>query len=450
MKKTYMKISELLRRFLHRLQGQIDRQTDMVLEQRHTDWGLIGSSVIIGLMVGFFIVLFHLTMIWFEGLFHKIYLLTHELTVIRFFAFPLIAALGGLMVGLLRVTAFRKVRGEGLTAVVYAVRYQHGILKGILAVRTMIQSAISISSGGGGGREAPTILIGASLGSQIGQWLRLRPEHLRILSVAGSAAAIGGIFNAPLGGIVFAVEVIVGYLNLQSFIPIVLASVMSTATARFFLGDAPLLIAPPLTVLTIRDYGLLAAAGIFTGLGAVYFLKSYRLTHIGLRKTLKRIPPVWRPALGGLMAGSLLSLLPTMLETSYDPVNQAIAGEGFWLIALLTFLLKPASAAFTIGSGGEGGTFAPVLKAGAMIGACTGMATSLLFQNISVGLYALVGSASLIAGTYYAPLTGAILIFEVCRNYELLLPLMFAAVFAVFIVKRFHVSTFNPNRRLRD
>ncbi|MBX7150674.1 chloride channel protein [bacterium] len=417
---------------------------------RHTDAGLLLSATVIGVVIGLFIVVFHWMMLSFESVFHSIFVATSEFPLMRFLAFPFIAGLGGLAVGLLNRTVFQNLNSEGIPTVVYAMHYEKGIIRGLHAVKTMLNAALSISSGGGAGRESPTILLGASLGSRIGQLLQLRTDHLKLLSAAGAAAAIGGIFNAPLGGIVFAVEVIVGQLHLQSFVPIVISSVMATATARFFLGNNALLVEPPVVSITFTDYLLLALAGMISGGVAIFFLKSYRLTVITIKRVLGKLPDIWKPSIGGLLAGSILAALPTMLETTYDPINKAIAGNGILWISALTILLKPVSAAITLGSGGEGGTFAPAMKTGAMFGFCFGTGIAYLIPGTAPGVYALVCASALIAGTFYAPLTGALVVFEICRNYEMLIPLIFAAIFSVFIVNRAKIHTFNPNQKKHE
>lgn len=437
-----------LQRWLESASQKLIHLAEIFFMQRHTDAGFLLSAVIIGIAIGSVISLFHWIMILFQSFFHHLFEATTHIPIIRFFAFPLIAGLGGLAVGILNRSVFREYGGEGIPSVAQAIHHRDGRMSMVLSLKTMLTAALSISSGGGAGREAPTVLLGASLGSGIGQLLKLRAGQLRLLCAAGSAAAIGGIFNAPLGGIVFAVEVILGRLNLKSFVPVVVSSVMATATARLFVGNRPLLTEPPLATITLKDFFFLAVAGIISGWVAIYFLKLFRLTRIGVVRSLERVPLVWRPAMGGVAAGTLVAFLPTLLETTYDPINEAIAGRGIFWIAAATFLLKPISAALTLGSGGEGGTFAPAMKVGAMFGFCLGYLLNLVFPDIPPGVYAMVCAAALISGTFYAPLTGAIVLFEISRNYSMLLPLLFAAIFSAWIVHRRKVHTFNPNQRM--
>jgi CIC family chloride channel protein len=411
---------------------------------RHTEYGLIVSSTILGIAVGFAIAIFHLSVAFCEGIFDKFFLAANTYPVLRYLFFPFIVAAGGLMVGVLNSTLFKGVEDEGLDSVVNAVSRDGVLIHRRSSLKAILTAAFSIGSGGGAGREAPTILLGASVGSNLGRLLRLRSDQLRILGAAGASAAISGIFNAPLGGIVFGIETIIGEVSVNAFVPLVIASVMATGTSRLFLGDSPILVAPPVQSVQLQDYFLLALVGMLSGGIALYYLKSYNWCFDKTEELLKRFPDYLRPALGGLAQGILVALLPTMLETTYDPINLAIAGTGTLLIAALSVLIKPFSTAITLGSGGAGGTLAPALKIGALFGFAFGFLLRLVVPGTSPGLYALVSTAAVLAGCYRMPLTGGILVFEICRNYNLILPLMFASIFATFVVQRAKVSTFNP------
>jgi chloride channel protein, CIC family len=411
---------------------------------RHTEYGLIVSSTVLGISVGVAIAAFHLAVSFFEGVFDKFFLAANTYPVLRYVFFPFIVAAGGLIVGILNATFFKGVKDEGLDSVVKAVSQNGAQLHRRSSFKAILTAAFSIGSGGGAGREAPTILLGASVGATLGRVLRLRSDQFRILGAAGAAAAISGIFNAPLGGIVFAVETIIGEVSVSAFVPLVIASVMATATSRLFLGNSPILVAPPTQFVQLHDYFLLAIAGILSGGIALYYLKSYNWCFVKTQKLLEGFPEFLRPALGGLAQGCLVALLPTMLETTYDPINLAIAGTGTLLVAALSVLIKPFSTAITLGSGGAGGTLAPALKIGALFGFAFGFLQKLVIPSTSPGLYALVSTAAVLAGCYRMPLTGAILVFEISRNYNLILPLMFGAIFSAFVVQRSRIQTFNP------
>lgn len=435
---------------------------------RHTDYGLLISSAVVGIIIGVFVAIFHSAIDIAGDFFDDLINQTKSKGYWYLIVFPLVPAVGGLGVGILRRSVFRKATHEGLHSVVDALIHKDGKIDWRNSLKSIIYAALSISSGGGAGREGPTIVLGASLGSSFAQVFKLRPQQLRVLCGSGAAAAISAIFNAPLGGIVFALEAIIGETRIRTFAPLVISSVLATATVRVLVGNKPLLTTPELTAVTLQDYLLLAVLGMLSGFMAIYYLKSYYLTESAIKNKLKKFPDILRPVVGGFMVGIVLLLLPTMWETNYDPVNYVIAGNGkpliensvfeylrplfsseyliiLWMIvAAATFLIKPISNALTLGSGGAGGTMAPVIKAGAMFGFCFGAVASLFVPGVSPGLYALVGAAAVLAGTYQIPLTGGIVLFEICHNYDMILPLIFSSVFAAFIVQKFGGRTFNP------
>lgn len=412
---------------------------------RHTDYALLLIACAVGIIIGVFIAIFHVVMMYAEQLFHSVFLSANRFTHFGSYVFPLVTALGGLGVGLINRTLFRNVHGEGLGTLIEAINVGRGRIDWRNSIKSILTAALSIASGGGAGREGPTVLLGSSLGSALGQAFQLRPDKLRILCAAGAAAAISGIFNAPLAGVIFALEAVTGELRLRSFIPLVISSVLATAVSRIFVGNTPLLHAALPAPPALGEYILLALAGMASGLVAVFYLRLFHKAHTLITRVLGRLPQVWRPAVGGLVAGGFAVALPTMLETTYTPINQALAGHLPLWIALATVLLKPLSNAVTLGSGGAGGTFAPALKTGAMFGFGFGMALSFVLPGVQPGLFALVCAGAVLAGTWKIPLTAAVLLCEISNNYEVMLPLLFSAVFAVFVVERISgLRTFNP------
>jgi CIC family chloride channel protein len=435
---------------------------------RHTDYGLLLSSAAVGIIIGIFVAIFHSAIDFAGEFFEDIITQSKKNAYWYLIVFPFIPAIGGLGVGLLRKYFFRIATHEGLHSVVDALIHRDGRIDWRNSFKSIIFAALSISSGGGAGREGPTVVLGASLGSTFAQLLKLKPQQLRVLCGSGAAAAISAIFNAPLGGIVFALEAVIGETRIRTFAPLVISSVLATATMRVLIGNHPLLLTPELSAVTLNDYFLLAIVGMLSGFIAIYYLKVYHTTESAIKNRLKKFPDYLRPAIGGLLVGIILLMLPTMWETNYDPVNYAIAGKGTPLInnsifeylmpffnkeyiivialmvAAATVLIKPISNAITLGSAGAGGTMAPVIKTGAMFGFCFGAIINIFFPELSPGLYALVGAAAVLSATYQLPLTGGIVLFEICHNYDLILPLIFASVFAAFIVQKSNVKTFNP------
>lgn len=417
---------------------------------RHTEAGLIFIAAIVGAAVGGSVVVFHEAVAYAEGFFRAFFAQASSTGWLRFVLFPVITAAGGLAVGALRASLFSKIPDDDLVTVERSVQGHTETTDRQGWVKAIVTSAISIGSGGGAGREAPTVVVGASVGSSLSHLFRLHREHQRTLSGAGTAAAISGIFNAPLGGVLFAVELIFGDLRLRSFIPLVVSSVMSTAIVRLFLGNESILVSPAYSAVSLSDFAILAVAGMASGGIALYFLRMFRWWHDRTQHFVSRWPVMLRPAIGGLGAGMLVAFLPSLLETTYQAVNEAIRGQGVLVLAALTVLVKPVSAALTLGSGGAGGTFAPALKTGALFGFCVGTLLSFVIPNVNPGTYALVCTAAVLAGTYRIPLTAAILVFEVSQNYELILPLLFASVFAAFVIGRAKIPSFHPADQRSD
>lgn len=456
--RTYRQASRAVRKgnvYIRRLGRTLYNLLSKASLYRFTDDALLLSSSIAGIVVGLVIVAYHKVLELFELGLHSLApgaweTFSWDNPVIPWTAFllPVITGLGGLLVGFLKKTVFADVEHKGLASVTASLRDTANPLTWRHSLHAIVLSTISIATGGGAGREAPTVVLGSSVSSGLARIGQMDRRHIRILGAAGAAAAISGIFNAPLGGILFAVEAITGELRARTFLPIVIASVLATTTVRTILGNDPLLLEPQMSALELLDYPLLAAAGILSAFVAVFYLRAYRKTYTMTKDRLAKYPEMVRPAIGGFAAGLPLIFLPWLLETTYQPINMAIAGEMntvWWigiLLALATIFLKPITNAITLASGGEGGTFAPALKVGALFGFVFGFAIDSV-TGAPIGLYALVCAGAVLAGTFRAPLTGGILLFEVSGNYGLLLPLLFSSVVSVYIVKRLGVTTFN-------
>lgn len=471
MKKLYNRIYS----FFSLLISKAKEKTSPVFESferidqyKSSDYSIIVISAIIGIVIGFFVYVFHLTMEFAESFFTVIRVSASSYLGWYLLIIPFIPALGGLFIGIMRKWVFKGINVDDLNTVVHSLIHNHGKIDWRNALKSILFAGASIGSGGGGGREGPTIALGASIGSSLAQLIGLKRENRRVLCGAGAAAAISGIFNAPLGGIVFALEAVIGDVGLKSFVPIVISSVLSTAVSRIFLGDSALLIAPTMIEVRFFDYLYLAGLGILSGFVAIYFIKTFNATSKSFKKRTAKYPELLKPVIGGFSVGILLMFLPTLLETTYNPINHAIGWKvnqlsensifSFFtrvltienaalfgvLAAFSTILLKPISAALTISSGGAGGAFAPSIKVGAMAGFCFGYLLRFVSPGASPELFAIVGAGGVLAGTYQLPLSAGIICFEITKNHELLLPLIYSSVFSSFIVQKMKQRTFNP------
>ncbi len=347
-----------------------------------------------------------------------------------------IPAIGGLLVGLLAHYFEKGEKGEGIPNVIDAVASKGGVIKGNIAIKKIVGSALSIGTGGAGGREGPIVQIGASIASAFGQMLHLSPDRLKIIVGCGAAAGLSAAFNAPLGGALFAMEIILRTFRAQTFSPIIIASVIATALSRSYLGNEPAFEIPTYELLNNLEFGFYIILGLLAGLTSVYFVKVFYSIE-GFFANLKKMPPYFKTALGGLIVGIIGVYLPGVYGFSYVSIDSVLDARLTLLIVMLLLFLKPIATATTIGSGGNGGTFAPSLFTGAMLGGAFGIIINNIFPNLTApaGAYALVGMGAVVAGTTNASLTALIMVFEMTNNYKIILPLMLTIIISTTLSK---------------
>ncbi|MBN1448000.1 MAG: chloride channel protein [Bacteroidetes bacterium] len=392
----------------------------------------------IGIAAGGVILLFNWTVEFAGNHFLDLFALSHENEYWQYLLIPLIPALGGLAVGLLQTYVFKTKPGHGVPEVILASRFSRGRIQRRVILQKLLTGALSIGSGGGGGREGPIIHVGAAVGISIANLFRLTRDQSRTLIACGAAAGISGIFNAPMGGVMFVLEVILGDFRLKTFTPVVVSAVAATAITRNAYGSFTLVSAPSGFSIQLPEYLLFAVLGVIMGLMSAYFT-SVIMTVEKLSHRHLRMAEVLRPATGGLLVGILILFLPEMMEQSYTPVNEALhATLPIWLMLVVAFL-KPWHTAITTGTGGTGGVFAPALKSGAMIGSVFGLSMMLLFPDLvkTPTAYALSGMGAILAGTMHAPLTGILILIEISNDYSIVLPAMLTSILATVIAQRF-------------
>jgi chloride channel protein, CIC family len=355
------------------------------------------------------------------------------------FAIPFITAFGGLLVGLYNTFIVKSRSGHGLASVIKAVAQNDGIINRKLWFHKTLTSVLSIGTGGGGGREAPIVQVGAAIGSAVAQILRFSPTKTRTLLGCGAAAGLAAVFNAPIGGVMFAIEVLLGDFSVKTFSPIVVAAVIGTVISRSFLGNSPTFHVPEYRLVSNTELLFYFFLGVLAGLSAVMFIRIFYVIEEWFERIEKRweIPSWLMPAIGGLMTGLISMWLPGLYGFSYAAINNAVRGHETWANMAGIYFLKPVVAALTVGSGGSGGMFAPAMKMGAMLGGMYGQIVHKLLPSITgvSGAYALVGMGALTAGIMRAPLTVILILFEVTGNYEIVLPIMFAAVTSSLIAR---------------
>jgi len=398
---------------------------------------LILIAACIGVAVGGVIILFNWSIEFAGDQFLKLFALSQRNEYWQYLLIPLIPALGGLLVGMLQTWVFKSEASHGVPEVILASRFSRGRIRRRALFQKLITGALSIGSGGGGGREGPIVHVGAAVGMSIAQLLRLTKDQSRTLIACGAAAGIAGIFNAPMGGVMFVLEVILGDFRLKTFTPVVVSAVAATAITRNAYGSFTLVSAPVGFSIALPEYLLFALLGLVMGLSSVYFTQVIIFVEKHGRR-LRQIPKVLRPAAGGLVAGVLIMFLPELMEQTFRPVNQALhASLPIWMMIVIA-LLKPWHTAATTASGGTGGVFAPTLKSGAMLGASFGLMMMMLFPSLvlSPTAYALSGIGAMLAGTMHAPLTGILILIEISNDYSIVLPAMLTAIIATVIAQR--------------
>ncbi len=374
--------------------------------------------------------------------------------------FVLIPVVGGLIAGPIIAYVAPEAKGHGVPEVMQAIALKGGRIRPVVVVAKAAASAFCIGSGGSAGREGPIVQVGAAMGSSIGQWLRLSEDRIRNLVACGAAAGIAATFNAPIAGVLFAVEIILGELHMGMLGNVVISAVTASTVERVFLGERPAFDIPVYGIQTPWEVLLYAALGVLAAFVAVGFI--HLLYWFEDRFDEWNFPDALKPAVGGLLLGALAFGYPPFLGRLGIPAGEALAGlpimeniphifgagfpviEGallgklsFALLFLLIFL-KPLATSLTLGSGNSGGVFAPSLFTGAALGGAFGRLVEMLFPSLTsgAGAFAVVGMAAVFAGAARAPFTAILIVFEMTDDYRIILPLMAAVVISVLVAER--------------
>jgi CIC family chloride channel protein len=349
---------------------------------------------------------------------------------------PLVPMVGGLIVGPIVYKFAVEARGHGVPEVMLAVARKGGIIRPRVALAKSIASAICIGSGGSAGREGPIVQIGSAIGSSIGQLFKMSGSRVKILVGCGAAAGISAVFNAPIAGVIFALEVILGDFAVKTFSPVLLSSVVASVVSRTFLGNHPAFDVPDYTLVSAWEIPLYMLLGTVCGSVAVLFTTILHKTEELFERI--RVKPYLKPAIGGLILGIIGVFYPQVFSDGYEAIRLTLYGNMVIWLMLILILLKIIATSLTLGSGNSGGIFAPSLFIGAVTGGAFGYFIHQMFPDITAteGAYALVGMAALVGGTTHAPITAILIIFEMTSDYRIILPLMVAVVFSTLVARR--------------
>lgn len=409
---------------------------------------LVATALIVGLGAGFGAVIFRWLIGWFTTL--SFTTARSALDFMGRYYVIIIPAVGGLFVGPMIYFFAREAKGHGVPEVMEAIAMHGGRIRPIVVVIKSLASSICIGSGGSVGREGPIVQIGSALGSTLGQILRLSDDRIRNLVACGAAGGIAATFNAPIAGVLFALEIILGEFSVGYFSTVVISSVTASIIGHVFLGDEPSFPVPPYSMVSPWELLLYAVLGVAAAFVAVAFTHTlYKFEDIF---DAWRFPEYLKPMAGGLGMGIIGLYFPDLFGVGYGAIERALLGEILGGTVLLLLVLKVIATSLTIGSGGSGGVFAPSLFIGSMLGAAYGVAVHHWLPTLTAapGAYALVGMAAVFAGAARAPITSIIILFEMTDDYRIILPLMFATVISTLLsehLSRESVYTLKLTRR---
>jgi CIC family chloride channel protein len=354
----------------------------------------------------------------------------------------LVPVIGGLAVVFLVKKFAPEARGHGVPEVMDAIFYKEGRIRPVVAGVKSLASALAIGSGSAVGREGPIIQIGASLGSSIGQLIRLEAWQRITLVAAGAGAGIAATFNTPIGGVIFAVELMMPEVSTRTFLPVALATGTATFLGRLFFGDFPAFDVPPVGTLAVHAsavyiLGLYAVLGVLVGVAAAAFIRGLhraedlfeRVSNPYLRAT------IGMGVVGLMMYAYLRATGHYHIEgVGYATIQDVLLGTltSAPLLALLS-ASKLLATSLSLGSGSSGGIFSPSLFMGATLGGAFGALCHAAFPaaDISIAAFAMVGMGAMVGGGTGAAMTAVTMIFEMTRDYEIVVPLIMTVAISI-------------------
>ena len=348
----------------------------------------------------------------------------------------LVPVLGAIGVTFLVTNFAPEAKGHGVPEVMDAIYYKGGVIRPIVALVKSLASAIAIGSGASVGREGPIIQIGSALGSTFGQIIRMPAGQRIALVAAGAGAGIAATFNTPIGGVMFAIELMMPEVSVETFLPVAIATGTATFVGRWFFGDAPAFLVPPLQAMAADANALLvlilfAVLGALSGVAAAGFIRGLHLAEDLFDRIKSRY---LRHMLGMLILGVLMYLLFRTLGqyyvdgVGYATVQAVLAGQisTFWLLGLLA-VCKLLATSLSLGSGSSGGIFSPSLFMGATLGGgFAALLNTFLPLQLSVPAFAMVGMGAMVGGGTGAVMTAVTMIFEMTRDYSIVMPMIVA------------------------
>jgi len=404
---------------------------------------VIFLSIIIGILAG-------LAAIILKGSVHLIqaFLKSGFLPNYLYFIYPLV---GLLLTVIISRYIFKESLGHGITDIIYSISKRLSLIRQSKIYTRMVTSAITVGFGGSVGLEAPIVVTGSAIGSNVSKFMHMNYNHRTLLVGCGAAAAISAIFNSPIAGVIFCFEVIVTGITIRGFIPLLIASVCGSLVSLALSAEAILFSFDLKDNFKASDTPLYIILGIACGLISLYFT---RITYAVEKQIIKIKNYIGRGLFGGIILGIIIILFPPIYGEGYEVILALLNGETesilgnnlfihnadqtitFGLFLFGVIMIKPVASAITIGSGGSGGIFAPSL----FLGGVSGFLMALLINTISgselvsYSNFTLVGMCGVMSGVLHAPLTGIFLIAEITSGYILFVPLMIVSAISFITI----------------
>ncbi len=400
--------------------------------------------LVVSFLVGLFTAAAALILKWI--IHHIQHLLTENMqTSGANYLYLLYPIIGILLAGLFVKYILKDDISHGVTKILYAISQRKSRIKPHNTWSSVIASSVTIGFGGSVGAEAPIVLTGSAIGSNLGRFFKMEQKTLMLLVGCGAAGAIAGIFKAPIAGLIFTIEVLMLDLTMASVLPLLITSVTAATVSYIFTGPNAMFEFTQTEQFTMHRIPYVLLLGVFCGLGSLYFTRSMRFAE----KIFRKVGNYWgKFAMGGIIVSLLIFILPPLYGEGYDTIATLLSGKyehwadgsffyavqdkfwGFILFLALILLLKVFATAATNGGGGCGGIFAPSL----FLGCIMGFAFAYTLDHFGIGQYlpienfALMGMAGMMSGVMHAPLTGVFLIAELTGGYDLFLPLMIVSI----------------------
>lgn len=346
-----------------------------------------------------------------------------------------ILTLGGLIVGWIGRWFAVQTRGSGTSEMIHSLAMKGGYISLRKTVPRVFAGIVTVAMGGSLGREGPMTQLAGAMGSWAGRWAKLSKQQVRILVCSAAAAAIAAVYNAPIGGTILAMEMLIGNFSLEVFGPVVIASVISTLIFRNAMGDLPRFVIPAYEMVSGWELLGYLVLGILGGIVSVLFVRV--LFWIEDAFNGLRVPVVARPAIGMALVGGIGCAFPHVFGNGFDTVNLTLHEQLPLYLLLVLPLAKLVATALTLGAGGAGGLFMPTLMIGALLGGAFGYGVHAWFPDTTAehGAYALVGMGAVLAGTTHAPITAILMIFEQTDSYRIILPLMLVCIISTAVAR---------------